>query len=133
MCTKLLWLCPTVCNPVDRIPAGSCIQGILQARTLEWAAVAIYPFSDTKVSRGGPQNLKRGLTCLRQHARLPEDHVKTREDPKASHHNSRNIRKSPTACEMRPKSPEVTREPPSAPPCNSKGDLTSLKHHESFP
>ena len=24
-------------------------------------------------------------------------------------------------------------EPPSAPPCNSKGDLTSLRHHEKFP
>ena len=32
--------CPTLCNPVDGSPPGSTIRGILQARTLEWVAIA---------------------------------------------------------------------------------------------
>ena len=35
--------CPTLCNPVDGSPPGSPVPGILQARTLEWVAIA---FSD---------------------------------------------------------------------------------------
>ena len=31
--------CPTLCNPVDCSPPGSSVHGILQARTLEWAAI----------------------------------------------------------------------------------------------
>ena len=32
---KLIQLCPTLCDPIDGIPPGSVIPGILQARTLE--------------------------------------------------------------------------------------------------
>ena len=32
--------CPTLCDPVDGSPLGSSIPGILQARTLEWVAIA---------------------------------------------------------------------------------------------
>ena len=32
--------CPTLCDPVDHSPPGSPIPGILQARTLEWAAIS---------------------------------------------------------------------------------------------
>ena len=32
--------CPTLCNPIDGSPPGSIIPGILQARTLEWAAIS---------------------------------------------------------------------------------------------
>ena len=35
---KLLQSCPTLCNPIDGLPPGSPIPGILQARTLEWVA-----------------------------------------------------------------------------------------------
>ena len=38
--TKSLQLCPTLCDPVDRIPPGFTIPEILQARTLEWDAIA---------------------------------------------------------------------------------------------
>ena len=31
--------CPTLCNPVDCSPPGSSVDGILQARILEWVAV----------------------------------------------------------------------------------------------
>ena len=37
---KLLQSCPTLCSPIDGIPPGSPIPGILQARTLEWVAIS---------------------------------------------------------------------------------------------
>ena len=33
-------LCPTLCDPRDGSPPGSLVPGILQARTLEWGAIA---------------------------------------------------------------------------------------------
>ena len=38
--TKSLQSCPTVCDPIDSSPPGSPVPGILQARTLEWVAIA---------------------------------------------------------------------------------------------
>ena len=35
-----LQLCPTLCDPIDSSPPGSPVPGILQARTLEWVAIA---------------------------------------------------------------------------------------------
>ena len=32
--------CPTLCDPTDCSPPGSSVQGILQARILEWAAIS---------------------------------------------------------------------------------------------
>ena len=37
---KSLQLCPTLCDPIDGSPPGSAVPGILQARTLEWAAIS---------------------------------------------------------------------------------------------
>ena len=37
---KLLQSCPTLCDPIDCSPPGSPVPGILQARTLEWVAIA---------------------------------------------------------------------------------------------
>ena len=37
---KSLQSCPTLCDPVDSSPPGSPIPGILQARVLEWGAIA---------------------------------------------------------------------------------------------
>ena len=37
---KPLQSCPTLCDPMDSSPPGSAIPGILQARTLEWAAIS---------------------------------------------------------------------------------------------
>ena len=37
---KSLQLCPTLCDPIDGSPPGSAVPGILQARTLEWVAIA---------------------------------------------------------------------------------------------
>ena len=36
----LLQLCPTLCDPVDGSPPGSAVPGVLQTRTLEWAAIS---------------------------------------------------------------------------------------------
>ena len=37
---KSLQTCPTLCDPIDDSLPGSPVPGILQARTLEWAAVS---------------------------------------------------------------------------------------------
>ena len=37
---KSLQLCPTLCDPIDSSPPGSSVSGLLQARTLEWVAIA---------------------------------------------------------------------------------------------
>ena len=54
VCSKLLQSCPTLCNPMDRIPPVSSVYGILQARILVWVAI---PFS-----RGSSQ--PRDLTSI---------------------------------------------------------------------
>ena len=41
-CVLILFSCVTLCDPMDCSPPGSSVHGILQARTLEWAAI---PFS----------------------------------------------------------------------------------------
>ena len=37
---RLLQSCPTLCDPIHGSPPGFSITGILQARTLEWGAIA---------------------------------------------------------------------------------------------
>ena len=37
---KSLQSCPTLCDPIDGSPPGSPVPGILEARTLEWAAIS---------------------------------------------------------------------------------------------
>ena len=37
---KLHQSCPTLCDPIDGCPPGSPVPGILQARVLEWGAIA---------------------------------------------------------------------------------------------
>ena len=37
---KSLQLCPTLCEPIDSSPPGSAVPGMLQARVLEWVAIA---------------------------------------------------------------------------------------------
>ena len=37
---KLLQSCPILCGPIDGSSPGSVVPGILQARTLEWVAIA---------------------------------------------------------------------------------------------
>ena len=37
---KSLQSCLTLCDPINSSPPGSSVPGILQARTLEWAAIS---------------------------------------------------------------------------------------------
>ena len=37
---KSLQPCPTLCDPIDGSPPGSPVPGTLQARALEWVAIA---------------------------------------------------------------------------------------------
>ena len=37
---KSLQSCPTLCDPIDGSPPGSAVPEILQARILEWVAIA---------------------------------------------------------------------------------------------
>ena len=39
VCAKLLQSCPTLCDPMDCSPPGSCVHGILQAKILKWVAI----------------------------------------------------------------------------------------------
>ena len=41
---KSLQSCPTLCDPIDGSPPGSPVPGILQARVLEWGAIAFFQF-----------------------------------------------------------------------------------------
>ena len=41
---KSLQSCPTLCDPIDGSPPGSTVPEILQARTLEWSAIAFSPY-----------------------------------------------------------------------------------------
>ena len=54
---KLRQLCPTLCDPIDGSPSGSPIPGILQARVLEWDAIA---FSDNR--HDYVSSLSRGIS-----------------------------------------------------------------------
>ena len=42
---KLLQSCPTLCDPIDSSPPGSPIPGILQARVVEWGAIAFSSYT----------------------------------------------------------------------------------------
>ena len=55
---KSLQLCSTVCDPRDGSPPGFAVPGILQARTLEWVAIAF--------SNAWKWKLKvKSLSCVR--------------------------------------------------------------------
>ena len=42
VCTRLLQLCPTLCDPMDCCPPGFSVHGILQARILECVAISSF-------------------------------------------------------------------------------------------
>ena len=66
---KLLQPCPTPCDPIDSSPPGSSVPGILQARTLEWAAIAFsspkcwYSSSPSRVSSLAKSRMKTAGTA----------------------------------------------------------------------
>ena len=40
LASRLLLLCPTLCDPIDGSPPGFPVPGIPQARTVEWVAIS---------------------------------------------------------------------------------------------
>ena len=54
---KSLQSCLTLCDPIDGSPPGSPVPGILQARTLEWAAIS---FSNAWKWKVKVKSLSRG-------------------------------------------------------------------------
>ena len=51
---KSLQSCPILCDPIDGSPPGSPVPGILQARTLEWAATSFSKEQHWHWYRGDP-------------------------------------------------------------------------------
>ena len=67
---KSLQSCPTLCDPIDGSLPGSSVPGILQARTLEWVAIA---FSEYVLNAGprkelSPKLLRQVLLLTLQHS-----------------------------------------------------------------
>ena len=54
---KSLQSCPTLCDSTDGSPPGSPVPGILQARTLEWVAIA---FSESLMADPQPMGFPGG-------------------------------------------------------------------------
>ena len=50
---KSLQSCPTLRDPIDSSPSGSPVPGILQARVLEWVAIAFSYSVPNPVLNGG--------------------------------------------------------------------------------
>ena len=46
---KSLQSCPSLCDPIDGSPPGFPVPGILQARTLEWVAIAFSKRRERKI------------------------------------------------------------------------------------
>ena len=42
--------CPTLCDPIDGSPLGSSVPGILQAKILEWVAIAFSVVVSSKLN-----------------------------------------------------------------------------------
>ena len=57
---KSLQSCPTLCDPIDGSPLGSSVPGILQARILEWGAIAFSNAWKSKV-----KVKVKSLSCVR--------------------------------------------------------------------
>ena len=59
---KSLQSCPTLCDPIDSSPPGFLVPGILQARTLEWGAIAFSRRSSVQSTKTRP-----GANCGSDH------------------------------------------------------------------
>ena len=86
MCAKSLQPCPTLCNPMDCSPPGSSVHGFLQARILEWVAIAF--------SRGSSQPRDQThdsyVSCIDKQGSLP-----LAPPGKPYHHHSSSPTKQP--------------------------------------
>ena len=58
--SEVAQLSPTLCDPMDCSPPGSSIHGILQARVLEWVAIA-FSSNQSILKEISPECLLEGL------------------------------------------------------------------------
>ena len=58
---KSLQSCPTLCDPLDGSPPGFPIPGILQARTLDWGAIAFSKYTDYIMWNAGLDEAQAGI------------------------------------------------------------------------
>ena len=58
---KSLQSCPTLCDPLDGSPPGFPIPGILQARTLDWGAIAFSKYTDYIMWNAGLDKAETGI------------------------------------------------------------------------
>ena len=52
--------CPTLNDPMDGSLPGSSIHGILQARVLEWGAIALFYYSEKGIGKASDIDIRRG-------------------------------------------------------------------------
>ena len=65
VCVLVTQSCPTLCDPIDCSSSGSSVQGILQARILEWVSISF--------SRGSSQPRNRTqISALKADSLLSE-------------------------------------------------------------
>ena len=74
--SKVAQSCPTLCDPMDCSLPGSSVRGILQARTLEWGAIAFSrrssrPRDGTQVSHIAGRRFTIWATREAQSSELP--------------------------------------------------------------
>ena len=65
--SEVAQLCPTLSDPMDCSLPGSSINGIFQARALEWGAIAISP------SRSQPVDKRWGLLTQERDSAVGEE------------------------------------------------------------
>ena len=69
-------LCPTLCDPIDDSPPGSAVPGILQARTLQWVAIA-FSYISVFMTEWVCVDVLREYTCVfrRKTSELDSDSI----------------------------------------------------------
>ena len=58
--------CPTLSNPMDCSPPGSSIDGIFQARVLEWGAIAFFVYAEYIMRNAGLDKAQAGIKFARK-------------------------------------------------------------------
>ena len=60
---KSLQSCPVLCDPIDGSPPGASTPGILQARILEWVAIAFSMIHMRRYKSSVMRTSSKDLTC----------------------------------------------------------------------
>ena len=116
---KSLQSCATLCDPIDSSPPGSTVSGILQARVLEWVAIAFSVIKDQSLQFSSvaqscltlcdPMNCRTpGLPVHHQLPEFTQTHVHRVSDA------------------IQPSHPLLSPSPPAPNPCQHQGLFQSV-------